>query len=601
MEDISFSSVSFQCLDEFKAKPHLIHEDQKVPEYISEIHVNSSSSIEEQDIIIDSKKQRFNGISNNQLRHFKKNVFKKSSKKRRPRGNYPLLESPVVLHAHSNYVQYQYSKQRQQAQKPSQKLMQKHRENERVRHRTLNELMNKLYKQIPGYSEYSKGTKVVTMQRAICYIVYLEKMINQVCKELRVTVDLSKMFLTVRLSREDIRRALWGYDTYEQWKNECSSTCDLASDIESTSNNAMKPCSTVIDTEGNQFSPDFNFTCETDNDNTLNIFLPNDGLIVGTYTFSIVTPTCETELKNPELNLEQKVVLHDPTFAESAPGEVITVTQTPCLISEYKLKHPALLTGDPMLPQILENFKGVQEGQKFEASEEPAEELKFVSPNTVSPVTFMKVTKQPTMLSNPSDLGSFKETALINQANCDYSDRYSPDDCGQPLKYSLQRQLRSAIVKKDDDQFESYEWKFHEVANIRRQKMDQASSDKEPFDSCESKMKTDKIEYLPKIDHRRVSWMNGFMMFSQMNRRKFIDANPGVHTSHISKMMGHTWRNMSEDKQRPYKEKAQKYARNMQDALLMNTPESTVSFENIPSSATEEHKLDEEISFTNAE
>uniref|UniRef100_A0A0L8IEK8 HMG box domain-containing protein n=2 Tax=Octopus bimaculoides TaxID=37653 RepID=A0A0L8IEK8_OCTBM len=479
--------------------------------------------------------------------------------------------------------------------------MQKHRENERVRHRTLNELMNKLYKQIPGYSEYSKGTKVVTMQRAICYIVYLEKMINQVCKELRVTVDLSKMFLTVRLSREDIRRALWGYDTYEQWKNECSSTCDLVSDIESTSNNTMKPCSTVIDTERNQFSPDFNFTCETDNDNTLNIFFPNDGLVVGTYTFSIVTPTCETEVTNPELNLEQKVVLHDPTFAESAPGEVITVTQTPCLISEYKLKHPALLTGDPMLPQILENFKGVQEEQKFEASEEPAEVLKFVSPNTVSPVSFMKVTNQPTMLSNPSDLSSFKETVLINQANCDYPDRYSPDDCGQPLKYSLQRQLRSAIVKKDDDQFESYEWKFHEVANIRRQKMDRASSDKEPFDSCESKMKTDKIEYLPKIDHRRVSWMNGFMMFSQMNRRKFINANPGVHTSHISKMMGHTWRNMSEDKQRPYKEKAQKYARNMQDALLMNTPESTVSFENIPSSATEEHKLDEEISFTNAE
>lgn len=56
----------------------------------------------------------------------------------------------------------------------------------------------------------------------------------------------------------------------------------------------MRPCSTIIDTEGNQFSPDFNLTCETDNDNTLNIFLPNDGLIVGTYTFSIVTPTCET-------------------------------------------------------------------------------------------------------------------------------------------------------------------------------------------------------------------------------------------------------------------------------------------------------------------
>lgn len=49
------------------------------------------------------------------------------------------------------------------------------------------------------------------------------------------------------------------------------------------------------------------------------------------------------------------------------------------------------------------------------------------------------------------------------------------------------------------------------------------------------------------------------------------------------------------------REKAQKYARNIQDSLLMTTPESTVSYENIPSSITEEHKLDEEINLTNAE
>ncbi|KAL3872565.1 hypothetical protein ACJMK2_035783 [Sinanodonta woodiana] len=56
-----------------------------------------------------------------------------------------------------------------------------------------------------------------------------------------------------------------------------------------------------------------------------------------------------------------------------------------------------------------------------------------------------------------------------------------------------------------------------------------------------------------KVDHRRTTWMNGFMMFSQLNRRKFIGANPGVHTSHISKMMGHVWRNMTAEEQKPYK------------------------------------------------
>ena len=33
----------------------------------------------------------------------------------------------------------------------------------------------------------------------------------------------------------------------------------------------------------------------------------------------------------------------------------------------------------------------------------------------------------------------------------------------------------------------------------------------------------------------------------------FLSANPGVHTSHISKMMGHAWRSMPAEKQLPYK------------------------------------------------
>ncbi|ESO86145.1 hypothetical protein LOTGIDRAFT_235519 [Lottia gigantea] len=60
-----------------------------------------------------------------------------------------------------------------------------------------------------------------------------------------------------------------------------------------------------------------------------------------------------------------------------------------------------------------------------------------------------------------------------------------------------------------------------------------------------------------KLDLRKTSWMNGFMMFSRLNRKNFISANPGVHTSHISKLMGQSWRNMSDEAQQPYKDKAQ--------------------------------------------
>lgn len=62
--------------------------------------------------------------------------------------------------------------------------------------------------------------------------------------------------------------------------------------------------------------------------------------------------------------------------------------------------------------------------------------------------------------------------------------------------------------------------------------------------------------------------MNGFMMFSRYNRKKFIEANPGVHTSHISKILGHTWRNMSAEDQKPYKDEAKLYAKEMRNDNL---------------------------------
>ncbi|XP_041350584.1 transcription factor Sox-17-alpha-like [Gigantopelta aegis] len=67
-----------------------------------------------------------------------------------------------------------------------------------------------------------------------------------------------------------------------------------------------------------------------------------------------------------------------------------------------------------------------------------------------------------------------------------------------------------------------------------------------------------------KVDLRKTSWMNGFMMYSRLNRRRFIEANPGVLTSNISKMMGQAWRNMSDMEQIPYKEKAKQFSREMQ-------------------------------------
>ncbi|XP_052271001.1 uncharacterized protein LOC127871823 isoform X1 [Dreissena polymorpha] len=69
-----------------------------------------------------------------------------------------------------------------------------------------------------------------------------------------------------------------------------------------------------------------------------------------------------------------------------------------------------------------------------------------------------------------------------------------------------------------------------------------------------------------RVDHRRSTWMNGFMMFTQVNRHKMISANPGLHVSHIQKMMGEKWRGMTADEKRPYREKA-----NQCSAYLLET------------------------------
>ncbi|XP_013395557.1 uncharacterized protein LOC106162714 [Lingula anatina] len=72
-----------------------------------------------------------------------------------------------------------------------------------------------------------------------------------------------------------------------------------------------------------------------------------------------------------------------------------------------------------------------------------------------------------------------------------------------------------------------------------------------------------------RIDLRKTSWMNGFMMFSRINRKNFIDKHPGTHTSHISKLMGSAWRSMTAEEQKPYKDKAKDYSQYLLNAYKL--------------------------------
>ncbi|XP_069116292.1 uncharacterized protein [Argopecten irradians] len=131
--------------------------------------------------------------------------------------------------------------------------------------------------------------------------------------------------------------------------------------------------------------------------------------------------------------------------------------------------------------------------------------------------------------------------------------------------------VRPSKIDEDFVSYVPYIWKFHNTAITRRQKAEAAKIEAQlyssPADTSQADQTNDQhlaMNQPIKIDHRKTTWMNGFMMFSRLNRRTFIDANPGIHTSHISKMMGHAWRNMSPHEQQPYKDKAKDYARRIQ-------------------------------------
>ncbi|XP_045187445.2 uncharacterized protein LOC123545175 [Mercenaria mercenaria] len=91
-------------------------------------------------------------------------------------------------------------------------------------------------------------------------------------------------------------------------------------------------------------------------------------------------------------------------------------------------------------------------------------------------------------------------------------------------------------------------------------------------------------EFIPgyrKIDHRRSTWMNGFMMFSQINRQKYLREHPGTHVSVIQKLLGQMWRNMTHEEQLPYREKASQYSGYIKQAqaCTASIADSSTSFQ----------------------
>ncbi|CAC5387387.1 unnamed protein product [Mytilus coruscus] len=149
---------------------------------------------------------------------------------------------------------------------------------------------------------------------------------------------------------------------------------------------------------------------------------------------------------------------------------------------------------------------------------------------------------------------------------CESPLRTISPDCVLATTLSQSSNPPATPINYINEDFMSYEpdiYRFHKSAASRRKKWD---VENQPPNS-QSSSAVSSVSKIEKIDHRKTTWMNGFMMFSRLNRRSFIEANPGVHTSHISKMMGHAWRQMTSDDQFPYREKAKEYASSMKNLM----------------------------------
>ncbi|CAN8028473.1 unnamed protein product, partial [Ixodes persulcatus] len=46
--------------------------------------------------------------------------------------------------------------------------------------------------------------------------------------------------------------------------------------------------------------------------------------------------------------------------------------------------------------------------------------------------------------------------------------------------------------------------------------------------------------------------LNAFMLWSRLQRRKFVHANPGMHHPEVSKLLGVVWRQLPMTAKRPY-------------------------------------------------
>ncbi|XP_064602623.1 uncharacterized protein LOC135468350 isoform X2 [Liolophura sinensis] len=505
-------------------------------------------------------------------------------KNQQPLGNYPEVQRSIMSPENRTPTRTSFLSSGRNSRTPNtlMRLQEKHRQNERVRHHTLIKNMKAVCSRVPGYDEKAKETKVVMLQRVVDYICHIEQHIQGLSDELGIKLDLSNTFLTTKIRKTSDERN----------KQMCSARSCYRKTADPFLATYIPESVEMMESEQPFAMSTPQTSCGISDDMDRKLQLRRQKIsspTVGSSSDATVPLLSEAVGSQSSLSSEDS---HKPAPSNIPFVDEMTLSPSNTWISESDdvlSLHPkddylnpeeslgfeqpddfgmssSFPLGSPLRSNSVLDF-GAGNGHLSD------DHLEAVSPDRVLQIKSGPLLKEKLLQLIERKKESYLDrpplTPITNMMRKDVKERSlsQQEELSQALTPIVDKNLRSDIGRKDDNYFVSYVpymWKFHDMAMTRRQKAAAARTQTEKENGeAVVPMKDDSCKPV-KVDLRKTSWMNGFMMFSRINRRTFIEANPGVHTSHISKMMGHTWRNMLEEEQRPYKEKAKKYMEYMQ-------------------------------------
>ncbi|KAL5009021.1 hypothetical protein ScPMuIL_014602 [Solemya velum] len=542
---------------------------------------------------------------------------------RRPTGNYPSTKLTTLMSPDTRHKTSSNSlSRRERTPNTVLRMMERHRENERVRHHTLNELMRSVCRRVPGFKDASKETKVVMMQRIIGYIFYLENTIQALCNDLHIWLNFSTSFISNNwkrdpdgesddefcpigvqhqlyiplppakkqiVARKHLRRKKISSPTVDS-TTDCLRETHLSysekSATSSQDSNAPAPSCIPYSADSVLHSPIYMECSDNEKEpihDDINTLLQSHSIYDDT-SLRLPSFTKEDDYPTSTISLD---LLSSPNRdvdkenmwlgCRNSPQAIMRLGNSMGIhcdssfsgaVTDVHDAHMASISPDSVLPTkfLAGSYNHTDSDEEYRIKAYTLPEMSRIKLSHKGHKTPLKVSKnkrkQYTPVANRSPFHNITNWVTAS-TEIKLDPQLSPL---QKKSKTMTPSLPGKVIKKGHESYQSfvpYIWNIHNSATTRRQKAVAAKHDQKS--TVERECTDDRSSKINKIDHRKTTWMNGFMMFSRLNRRTFIAANPGVHTSHISKMMGHAWRNMSEDEQQPYKDKAKDYTSGIRD------------------------------------